>query len=139
MSAPRDYHLNPNNDIMIQDNPSECISSLRFCPSSNIFCVTSWDNKITLYKYDNDLNTQIIATNQHKRAVLCCNWESSGKYLFTGSCDNNVNIWQINGYFKPLIEHKKSVQCIEYSKSYNILISGSWDKTIKYSDIRCKN
>lgn len=129
---------NPNNDIIVRDCPSEAISCLRFCPAANIFAVTSWNNAITCYKYDENLSTKIVATNNHQKAVLCCNWNSTGEYLFTGGCDNNVNKWFINGKYETLGHHKASVQCVEYSKTHNILVSASWDKTVKYWDIRNK-
>ena len=80
-----------------------------------------------------------IKTNYHQRAVLCCAWESTGKYLFSAGCDNNINLWQINGKYTTLGKHKASVQCVEYSRNYNILVSGSWDKSMKFWDIRNSN
>lgn len=119
--------------------PSESISCLRFCPSTDVFAVTSWDNTVRCYRYDaDDLSTvEIIETNKHERAALACCWDSSGKYLFSGGCDNKVNQWHIDGKFRTLGQHKASVKCMEYSKQHNVLVTGSWDGTVKFWDIRC--
>ena len=129
-----------DDSVPVNDVPSEYISCLRFCPSADVFAITSWDHQIACYTYDvNDLSAEVIESNQHKRAALCCCWDSSGKYLFSGGCDNKVNQWHISGNFKTLGHHKASVKCMEYSKHYNVLISGSWDHSVKIRDIRCNS
>ena len=78
----------------------------------------------------------------HSRSAICCCWDRSGSNIFSGGCDNQINVWNIGkpcsvNSFNKLGEHKSTVNCLEYNKNYNLLISGSWDKRIKYWDIRC--
>ena len=93
------------NESLSKNIPNETISSIRFSPSSNLIAVSSWNNTITCYKYNTNhllenniwtFNTQkfeptkIIGINKHDRAVLCCCWNSSGSYIFSGGCDEAV-------------------------------------------------
>eukprot|EP01084_Bolivina_argentea_P188787 324875_1 len=134
-------NLNPNNDHMISSPPSDAISSMRFNPSHDLLAVSSWNNNIQCYQYTisngNEIKTRLISEQKHDRGVLCCNWDSSGSSIFSGSCDTTVRIWNISkNSFITLGNHNAGVKCIEYSSDFNILISGSWDRTLIYWDIR---
>ena len=121
------------------------VSSLKFCPTANIMAVADWDNTITCYKYNtNNDELDEIGQRRHTRAALCCCWDKSGNNIFSGGCDNTINIWNIGrpstkNSFTKLGSHKSTINCLEYAKNYNLLISGSWDKSIKYWDIRCNH
>ena len=142
---------------MVNNAPNDAISSIRFNPSYDLFAISSWNNCILCYQYNNDDNnnnkikTRCIGQEKHDRGVLCCCWDNTGSRIFSGSCDNTVRIWNVQrnggssnnnnnnnnkGKFITLGNHNAGVKCIEYASDFNILISGSWDRTLIYWDIR---
>mmetsp|Transcript_49372 Transcript_49372/g.60622 ORF Transcript_49372/g.60622 Transcript_49372/m.60622 type:complete len:377 (+) Transcript_49372:55-1185(+) len=127
---------NPNKDVIVENPPSDAITQVKFSPLQDLFVVTSWSNEVIAYKYDNSGNCGKLGIKKHDKGVLCCAWDNTGQNIFSGGCDNKINIWHSqNGSFKCLGNHNAPIKCIEFSKDHNILMSGSWDRTLKYWNI----
>jgi WD40 repeat protein len=69
----------------------------------------------------------------HKQRVNTVCFSPDGKYIVSGSSDNNVIVWDVasgNAYRTFTAAHKKGVNCVDYSPDGKFVISGgSEDKS----------
>ncbi|OLY80237.1 Guanine nucleotide-binding protein subunit beta-1, partial [Smittium mucronatum] len=71
--------------------------------------------------------------------ILCgitsISFSSSGRLLFAGYDDFNVNVWDVlkSQRVAILSAHENRVSCLGVSKDGMALCTGSWDSTLKVS------
>lgn len=76
----------------------------------------------------------------HEGAVWSTLSTSDNQYLFSGSEDKSIIIWQSNSgsIFGKLTGHENTVNALELTENEENLISGAWDNNIKIWDWRNK-
>jgi WD40 repeat protein len=77
------------------------------------------------------------AWEAHKNSVFSLKLDPQGKYLFSGSRDAHLKVWDIAGDFSPkdsIVAHMYTINTIEFNSSGSHFVTGSMDKTIKLWD-----
>ena len=77
------------------------------------------------------------AWEAHKNSVFSLKQDPQGKYLFSGSRDAHLNVWDIAGDFSlkdSIVAHMYTINTIEFNSSGSHFVTGSMDKTIKLWD-----
>jgi WD40 repeat protein len=82
-----------------------------------------------------DLNT--VIQKGHELAVLSATVSADSNFLFTGSKDKSIKLWDIaNGReVRSFLGHEHFVNSISISADGKYLLSGSYDKTIRIWDV----
>jgi len=73
----------------------------------------------------------------HKNSVFALKMDPQGKYLFSGSRDAHLNVWDVGkGYSlkESIVAHMFTINSIEFNTIGSHFITGSMDKTIKLWD-----
>lgn len=131
--------INPNNDHMVVDPPSDAISNVQFHPNQARFIVSSWNNSIAMYEFFGNNQSKKCAQQLHDRPVLSCCWNTSGDAVFSAGCDNQVKMWNLQqNQFQQIGSHQAPIRCVAHSNvsGQDVVISGSWDKTMAIWDPR---
>ncbi|WP_414586543.1 eIF2A-related protein [Scytonema sp. PCC 10023] len=72
---------------------------------------------------------------KHEDAVHSVSFSPDGKTLASGSADNTIKLWNLDGSLRNTLEdHKGIVYSVSFSPDGKILASGSADNTIKLWD-----
>ncbi len=77
------------------------------------------------------------AWKAHKNSVFSLKLDPQGKYLFSGSRDAHLKVWDIAGDFSlkdSIVAHMYTINTIEFNSSGSHFVTGSMDKTIKLWD-----
>jgi WD40 repeat protein len=77
------------------------------------------------------------AWEAHKNSVFSLKLDPQGKYLFSGSRDAHLKVWDIAGDFSlkdSIVAHMYTINTIEFNSSGSHFVTGSMDKTIKLWD-----
>lgn len=131
--------INPNNDYIVPDPPTDAISCLQFHPNQACFIVGSWDNNISMYEFFGNNQSKKVSFQTHDRPVLACSFNESGDTVFSAGCDNQIKAWNPQqNQFVQIGQHQAPIRCVNVSNVNGqcLAISGSWDKTIAIWDIR---
>lgn len=136
-SVPADF----SSDRMVDQNPTDGISSLKFGPAADVLSVGSWDNKVRLYEVGADKNSPAIkrAEYDHQDAVLDVGWFLDGSKAVSGGCDNAVRAFDMgSGQAIQIGQHDQPVRCVQGVEvpGTQVVASASWDRTLKYWDAR---
>lgn len=110
--------------------------SLRFFPNGDAFATGSDDASCRLFdlRADRELNSYV-----HDN-ILCgitsVAFSASGRILFAGYDDNNVNVWDtLKGErVGVLTGHENRVSCLGVSQDGMALCTGSWDSLLKVNE-----
>ena len=73
----------------------------------------------------------------HKNSVFTLKLNPEGKYLFSGSRDAHLKVWDLASGFslkESIVAHMFTINSIEFNASGSHFITGSMDKTIKLWD-----
>jgi WD40 repeat protein len=77
------------------------------------------------------------AWEAHKNSVFSLKLDPKGKYLFSGSRDAHLKVWDIAGDFslkESIVAHMYTINTIEFNASGSYFVTGSMDKTMKLWD-----
>jgi len=124
------------NETLLEDAPTDTISSVKFCPtSSNFLFVTSWDGSSRLY--DVGSNTLRTRFDQDLPVLDCCFTDSTHGYV--GGLDCSLKWYDFNTSEESVIGfHKAPIKSLEFCPELGIIVTGSWDRSIMLWDPRQK-
>eukprot|EP00903_Cladosiphon_okamuranus_P014161 g13160.t1 len=124
------------NEILLNDPPTDGISSVCFAPASDLLLASSWDSTLRLYDARQNLSKRVIPS---KMAQLDCCFKDSAATGFCGGLDKQVKQVDLEtGTVTALGSHDKPVRCVEYNASTGTLLSGGWDSKLNSWDPRSK-
>ncbi|KAI5133087.1 mRNA export factor [Nematocida ausubeli] len=127
-------------DFLVQQPPTDSISSIKYSPVSDILTACSWDGSVYIYMPSNQNVHESMALktsipNPNGSPILCSCFSSDGMYLFTGSADGAVRVIDMGtGNLTTLGRHSLGVSAMVFTCA-RTLVTGSWDKTVKVWDI----
>jgi guanine nucleotide-binding protein G(I)/G(S)/G(T) subunit beta-1 len=108
---------------------------VRFFPNGDAFATGSDDASCKLYdlRADRELNT--YAHDNSLCGITSVGFSKSGRVLFAGYDDYNVNIWDtLKGErVGVLAGHDNRISCLGVSDDGIALCTGSWDSLLKVS------
>jgi len=145
LSSPSTTNFNPNNDHVVQNSPSDGVSSLSWSPTANVLVAGSWDNKVSCWQvHSQGVSLQAEAKVQfaHEAPVLCTAFSADGSTVFSGSADKTAKMWQLNNPSDAgtqIAAHDAAISCIDFIPELNMVVTGSWDKKLKFWDLRTPN
>jgi len=125
--------INPNKDYILNDPPSDAISSVHFHPNQARFVVGSWDNSVGIYEFFGNNQSKKLGQQTHDRPVLDCCFSADGDSVFSAGCDNLVRKWSPQqNQWAVIGKHQAPVRCVVHCSvnGNDIAVSGSWDQTI---------
>jgi WD40 repeat protein len=68
----------------------------------------------------------------HSSSIISIAFSSNGQTLASGSADNTIKIWNLDGINAfSLLGHSSLINAVAFRGNGQILVSGSWDHTIK--------
>jgi WD40 repeat protein len=89
----------------------------------------------------NEVMTRVrvpITLQGHESDVYSVAFSPDGKLIVSGSWDNTVRLWDIQGkrVGQPFQGHEDYVYSVAFSPDGKLIVSGSWDKTVRLWDIQ---
>lgn len=121
-----------NNDVVVNEAPSDSISSLEFSPiytpqNTTYLAATSWDKGVYVWEVTSTAQTRGVVKYEHTQPALCCAWSQDGSKLFSGGCDNTVQMRDLNGNATQQIgQHNGPVSCVKYLPQHNLIMTAGW-------------
>jgi mRNA export factor len=67
-------------DVELKSPPTDSISQIRFCPTADFLAVSSWDQQVRIYQFDNSGNSEGKAAFSHEGPVLGVTWSPVSLY-----------------------------------------------------------
>ncbi|KAI5693472.1 hypothetical protein M8J77_024379, partial [Diaphorina citri] len=109
------------------------VNSVCFHPSGLAFATGSEDKTARLFDIRADQQIATYLPPNKNSGFTSCAVSSSGRYIFCGSDDNNVHVWDLlktthNGV---LSGHENRVTSISLSPNGMALVTSSWDQFVK--------
>jgi guanine nucleotide-binding protein G(I)/G(S)/G(T) subunit beta-1 len=111
------------------------LSFRRFFPDGQAFATGSDDASCRLFDMRADRELNIYANNNILCGITSVAFSGSGRLLFAGYEDYNVNVWDVlkGERVGVLAGHENRVSCLGVSPDGNALCTGSWDSVLKVS------
>lgn len=111
----------------------------RFFPDGQAFATGSDDASCRLFDMRADRELNIYANNNILCGVTSVAFSGSGRLLFAGYEDYNVNVWDVlkGERVGVLAGHENRVSCLGVSADGMALCTGSWDSVLKVSIYAC--
>ncbi|XP_003746497.1 mitotic checkpoint protein BUB3 [Galendromus occidentalis] len=122
------------NEIALQDCPTDGISAVKFSNSSNQYLLaSSWDEYVRVYDVQQDRCKHKF---DHTSPVLdACFYNTT--HIWSGGADKTVRLFDLHsGADLRAGTHDDAVRCVEYIPDVNQIVTGSWDGNIKLWDPR---
>lgn len=110
----------------------------RFFPDGQAFATGSDDASCRLFDLRADRELNVYAHNNILCGVTSVGFSASGRLLFAGYEDYNVNVWDVlkGERVGVLAGHENRVSCLGVSADGKALCTGSWDSQLKVSLLR---
>jgi mRNA export factor len=128
---------NPNQDSLVSHPPADTVSCLRWSPSANLLCASSWSHEVRIWDVGGtgQATPKLIFTQQ--APILTCDWTHGGDSVIYGGCEGIARLSSTN---QPstleLGAHAAPIRSLIWNKTLNYAVSGSWDKTVRFFDPR---
>eukprot|EP01084_Bolivina_argentea_P144166 253019_1 len=133
-----------NLDVMDALQPI-CSLGGRISNQKGLKLLSKWNenigfNYMEMDSHQKEMTLGKLKPGSHSDAVLCLDWNKINEsYLFSGSADNCVKLWDINKQkcINTMSDHTDKVQQIKLKPTdANMLISGGFDKQLFLYDIK---
>jgi len=114
--------------------PEGDINSVSYFPNYLSFVAGSEDGITRLFDIRSDRELQQYQPDGPKSGVTSTAFSSSGRYLYTGCDDNNIQVfdtltgkkvWTLDG------GHDQRVSCLAVNSEGSAICTGSWDNSLK--------
>jgi len=114
--------------------PEGDINTVSYFPSYMAFAAGAEDGITRLFDIRSDRELQSYQPDGPKSGVTSSGFSYSGRYLFTGCDDNNVQVfdtltgkkvWTLDG------GHDQRVSCLAVNSEGSAISTGSWDNSLK--------
>lgn len=96
----------------------------------------SFDQNISCWKIDTKSFAQTFIkpriNHSHQGSITSLLFSPTGKYLFSGSSDQMINVWEVlnRRHITTLKGHQSGITCLALSRDCNYLVSGDLDDQI---------
>jgi len=111
--------------------------SISINPINGEMAVGFSDNVIRIFNLNNfELKQEIKA---HQNSVFAVHYSTDGNYLFSGSRDAHLKIWDVNSNYtlaEDIAAHMYAINHLTLSPDGNFLATASMDKSIKVWDAK---
>jgi len=109
------------------------INSVHFFPNGGAFGTGSDDSTCRLFDLRADRELQVYTNESILCGITSISFSVSGRYLFAGYDDFNVNVWDSlkGARVYQLQGHDNRVSCLGVSFDGHALCTGSWDAQLK--------
>jgi len=102
----------------------------------NLLVGGSFDQNISCWKIDTKSFAQTFIkpriNHSHQGSITSLLFSPTGKYLFSGSSDQMINVWEVlnRRHITTLKGHESGITCLALSRDCNYLVSGDLDDQI---------
>lgn len=128
---------NPNNDVIVQNSPSDAVSCLSFSPTANLLCAGSWNKELAVYDIGATGAATLKAKVAHSHPILCADWSADGLQIVSGGTEGQAKLWNLQTQQEVVVaQHAAPIKSVHWVQELGVVITGSLDKTIKYWDMR---
>jgi mRNA export factor len=138
-------NTNENNHYEVPQPPTDAISSVSFCGSSDYLVAGSWSDQVLCWEVQRGTGMQKFnavpkAAYSHDKPVLCVDMTHDGKIL-SGGCDSMGKYVNLAGGNLTPVQFAKHDAPIKVVRTLDPMMqgcamTGSWDKTLKFWDLR---
>jgi len=109
------------------------INAVQFFPDGQSFATGADDATCTMFDLRSDQQVNVFKHPNIKAGVTSVSFSQSGRLMFAGHDDFNVNVWDTlkaerNGV---LVAHEARVSCLGVSSDGMALATGSWDSVLR--------
>jgi len=114
--------------------PEGDINAVSYFPNGHAIASGSEDGLTRLYDLRSDREVQLYTAEGPKSGVTSLAFSTSGRYLFTGCDDHNVQIFDTLSGKKVWIldsAHDLRVACLGINSDGSALCTGGWDNLLK--------
>lgn len=143
------WEFNKNSNLyekksILSESHNKTIRSLCWDYSGKYLAAGSFDKKITIWKFKNNIQPFlfecITSLEGHESEIKNISFSISGKYLASCSRDKTIYIWYIEneneevdfGCSSVLLDaHEQDIKCVKFSPREDVLFSSSFDDCIK--------
>ncbi|EGG13860.1 WD40 repeat-containing protein [Cavenderia fasciculata] len=118
--------------------PSDGVTSLNYCPSSNLLLASSWDTTVRCY---DTTNNSYKWQYSHECAVLDACYPERNR-VYSGDIDGKIKSFDptVGASSERVVgAHDKGAKSVIYNAEGGCLYSGSWDTTVRVWDTRSNN
>lgn len=150
MSDPNEA-FNPNHDLIVNDSPSDSVSSLRWHGSSRKLVASSWSGELSVFDFTSSSAAAATgpsaATSESDQPQSCvitsdfpflsASFLEDATQVVGGSCDNRVLLWNTTSQSLAEIgSHDAPVKEVNFSSDRQMIVSAGWDSAAKFWDAR---
>ncbi len=119
------------------NSPTDTVSSLKWSPTGNFLCASSWSKEATVWEVGANGTAQPKAQQKVAAPILCSTWSGDNSRIFLGGCDSQARMWSLGAnQVVQVAQHAGPIKEIAYINELNLLLTASWDKSLKYWDLR---
>jgi hypothetical protein len=103
---------------------------------NNLLVGGCFDHNIGVWRTDyKNIQTSFIQPridHSHQGSISALLFSPTGKYLFSGSADQNIHLWEVlnRRFIRTLTGHQSGISCLALSGDRNYLVSGDLDDKI---------
>lgn len=114
------------------DTPSD----IAWSPQGNAIAVSSWDKSVKLYEVrPSAVGMDVIKMRvyEHAAPVICVAFDSSGATVFSGSCDGDVKMYNVQTSQATSVgKHDGVVTGIGFIPGMNLIITCGLDRRVRF-------
>jgi len=128
---------NPNNDMPVQQPPTDSISQIVFSPVANILAASSWSKEVRVWEVAPNGQTIPKLSKMFAAPLMSCDFNSTGDTIFAAGCDKTASAWHLaTNQASQVALCDAPIRTCKFLSNEKLLITGSWDTTICYWDCR---
>ncbi|PWA00676.1 hypothetical protein BB558_003270 [Smittium angustum] len=127
------WDIRTGKSVMTFTGHESDINSVQFFPNGNAFASGSDDTTCRLYDLRADAELMVYSNENVAFGVTSVGFSISGRMLFAGYDDYNINVWDVlKGDMVGILSgHDNRVSCLGVSGDGDALCTGSWDSMLK--------
>jgi len=134
-------HRLSDNTLLSDYNLESWGTTLQYDDKSPNAFIADYSGRIHVLKLDksNEMKISVVAVLEgHESSIRSLDWQQDVGFLFSGSSDNTVRVWDIGGYkgnCYTLRAHKEKIKGLAYVPKTKQLVSVGMDKMLVVWDM----